>query len=120
MASQLYSCVIHYIDNVIHKYYTLNRGDIMNQSILSVRVNKTDKENFEKFCSEAGMNVSTAINMFIKATNRERKLPFEVKTQSYEDYVIEKLKEAEEHYENGARTYTQEEVMEMIKNKLKK
>jgi DNA-damage-inducible protein J len=92
----------------------------MNQSILSVRVNKTDKENFEKFCSEAGMNVSTAINMFIKATNRERKLPFEVKTQSYEDYVIEKLKEAEEHYENGARTYTQEEVMEMIKNKLKK
>lgn len=92
----------------------------MNQSILSVRVNSSDKKKFEKFCSEAGMNVSTAINMFIKATNREKKLPFEVKTQSYEDYVIEKLKEAEEHYENGAKTYTQEEVMEMIKNKLKK
>ena len=34
----------------------------MNQSILSVRVDKDDKKGFETFCNETGMNVSTAIS----------------------------------------------------------
>ena len=41
------------------------------------------------------MNVSTALNMFIKAVLREQKLPFEVKTNTFDDLVYEKLKEAE-------------------------
>ena len=42
---------------------------------LSVRVDANDKKNFEQFCNNVGMNVSTAINMFIKAVLREQKLP---------------------------------------------
>ena len=34
---------------------------------LNVRVDANDKKRFEQFCSNVGMNVSTAINMFIKA-----------------------------------------------------
>ena len=39
----------------------------MPQSYLSVRVNEEDKKEFEDFCNDVGMNVSVAINMFIKA-----------------------------------------------------
>ena len=53
----------------------------MNQSMLSVRVDSSDKKEFELFCNSTGMNVSTAINMFIKAVLREQKLPFEIRTE---------------------------------------
>ena len=36
------------------------------------------KKAFEEFCSDVGMNASTAVNMFAKAVLREHRLPFEV------------------------------------------
>lgn len=50
----------------------------MSQTTLSVRLDSDDKKRFEEFCSETGMNVSVAVNMFIKAVLRESKLPFAV------------------------------------------
>lgn len=55
----------------------------MSQATLSIRVNSEDKKNFEEFCEQAGMNVSVAINMFVKAVLREQKLPFEVKIDPF-------------------------------------
>lgn len=55
----------------------------MAQTNLSVRVNELDKKNFELFCNETGMNVSVAINMFIKTVLRERRLPFEIKMDPF-------------------------------------
>ena len=51
----------------------------MAQANLSVRIDEKDKKSFEMFCNDTGMNVSVAINMFIKAVLREHKLPFEIK-----------------------------------------
>ena len=39
----------------------------MAQANFSVRIDEKDKKSFEVFCNETGMNVSVAINMFIKA-----------------------------------------------------
>ncbi|MBR2836563.1 MAG: type II toxin-antitoxin system RelB/DinJ family antitoxin [Coriobacteriales bacterium] len=50
----------------------------MAQTTLSVRMDVEMKKSFESFCEDVGMNVSTAINMFVKAVLREHKLPFEV------------------------------------------
>ena len=50
----------------------------MEQTNLSIRVSRADKKDFENFCSDVGMNVSVAVNMFIKAVLRENKLPFDV------------------------------------------
>lgn len=55
----------------------------MAQSNLSVRIDENDKKSFEIFCSETGMNVSVAINMFIKTVLREKKLPFEIKVDPF-------------------------------------
>ncbi len=86
----------------------------MNQSILSVRVNAEDKKSFEKFCNDTGMNVSTAINMFIKAVLRDNRLPFEIKTVSSDEDIYEALKEAEEEMENSTKRYTEEEVLKSM------
>jgi len=55
----------------------------MAQANLSVRIDEMDKKNFEAFCNETGMNVSTAINMFVKAVLREQQLPFVVKVDPF-------------------------------------
>ena len=83
---------------------------------LNVRVDAKDKKGFEQFCNNVGMNVSTAINMFIKAVLREQKLPFEIKTNTFDEVVYEKLKEAEIEMNNTSKRYSKEEVLEGMNN----
>ena len=47
-------------------------------SVLSVRVEEDIKRSFDSFCNDVGLNPSVAINMFIKATLKQRKIPFEI------------------------------------------
>lgn len=51
----------------------------MEQTTLNIRISKEDKNNFKNFCYHTGMDVSTAINIFIKTVLRENKIPFEIK-----------------------------------------
>lgn len=81
---------------------------------LNVRVNADDKKGFEQFCNNVGMNVSTAVNLFIKTVLREQKLPFEIRSNAFDDVVYEKLKEAEEEMNNTTKRYTKEEITESI------
>lgn len=67
----------------------------MAQSTISVRVNNEDKKMFEDFCRQTGLNVTVAINMFVKSVIREQKLPFEVKADPfYSDENMAVLKES--------------------------
>ena len=56
------------------------------------------------------MNVSTAVNMFIKTVIREKKLPFEIKTTNYDEYIYNKLKEAEIEMKSTNKRYTIEDI----------
>lgn len=77
----------------------------MSQTTLSVRVNSEDKKNFEDFCEQAGMNVSVAVNMFVKAVIREQKLPFEVKIDPfYSRKNMERLERSVQQLKNGKGT----------------
>lgn len=49
---------------------------------ITARVNEADKIQFDKFCNHVGINTSTAINIFVKAVLREKRIPFEI---SYEE-----------------------------------
>lgn len=62
------------------------------------------------------MNVSTAINMFIKAVLREQKLPFEVKTSSFDKEIYSKLLDAEEEIGKSTKRYTNDEIAESMNN----
>ena len=50
----------------------------MAQTTLNVRMDEDVKRGLEKFCTEVGLNVSVAVNMFAKAVIREQRLPFDV------------------------------------------
>lgn len=50
----------------------------MAQATFSVRMDETLKTQFDNLCSEFGMNMSTAINVFARAVVRERRIPFEI------------------------------------------
>lgn len=88
--------------------------DNMESLTLNVRVDANDKKNFEQFCNSVGMNVSTAVNMFIKAVLREQKLPFEVKSDTYNKIIYEKLKEAELEMNNTSKRYTIKDIEESM------
>jgi len=45
---------------------------------VTVRVDEETKREFDTFCDNVGINITTAFNMFIKATLRTRQLPFTV------------------------------------------
>ena len=48
----------------------------MAQATISARIDEKDKQAFDNFCSDVGLNTSAAINLFIKAVLRERRIPF--------------------------------------------
>lgn len=77
----------------------------MSQATLSIRVNSEDKKDFENFCEQAGMNVSVAVNMFVKAVIREQRLPFEVKIDPfYSKENMERLEKAVQQLKDGKGT----------------
>ena len=85
----------------------------MAQANLSVRIDEKDKKNFEMFCNETGMNVSVAINMFIKYVLREHKLPFEIKADPfYSENNIKYLEKIVADIENGKAKFEEHELVE--------
>ena len=82
--------------NVLTTYYKqfiikLEKRNIMNQSMLSIRVDINDKKSFEAFCNNTGMNVSTAINIFIKLLEAEKEMANSKKRYSSEE-ALENMK----------------------------
>lgn len=75
----------------------------MAQSIITARVDEKDKASFDAFCSNVGLNTSTAINLFVKAVLRENRIPFEISqttdpffSESNVAYVKKSVKELRE------------------------
>lgn len=51
----------------------------MAQTNINIRMDETLKKEFEAFCSDIGMNMTTAFCIFAKTAVREQRIPFEVK-----------------------------------------
>lgn len=65
----------------------------MAQTTIAVRVDEEDKKAFERFCNSTGMNISVAINMFLKNVIQRQALPFVVETDPF--YSKENISELE-------------------------
>lgn len=86
----------------------------MSVANLSVRIDEKDKKSFEAFCNETGMNVSVAINMFIKAVLREQKLPFEIKVDPfYSASNIQYLEKIVSDIKEGKAKFNEHELIEV-------
>ncbi len=51
----------------------------MAQTNISIRMDEDLKRQFDAFCSDIGMNMTTAFCVFAKTAVREQKIPFEIK-----------------------------------------
>lgn len=51
----------------------------MSTTNLNIRTDKDIKEQAEEIFSELGLNMTTAVNMFLRTTIREHGIPFELK-----------------------------------------
>ena len=54
----------------------------MAQTTICIRVDADLKKEFETFCDSIGMSMSTAVNIFIKKSVGEQRIPFEISARS--------------------------------------
>ena len=55
---------------------------------LTMNTDEKTAENFYAFCEELGLDMSTAINLFMKACLREKRIPFELSLLNKENSKI--------------------------------
>lgn len=70
----------------------------MSKSNLTISMDKNDKEKFINLVDELGLNVSTAINMFVKQSIRENALPLNLKINNIEKISEDIMNEYDEAY----------------------
>ena len=79
----------------------------MSQATLNVRMDSHLKKQFEDLCCDFGMTPSTAVNVFVKALVRERKIPFEISAPRdpfYSETNMKRLRESIQQLEAGKGT----------------
>ena len=86
---------------------------------ITIRMDKETKRDFETFCYNVGINITTAFNMFVKATLRARTLPFAVSDISPNVQARKELQEAFEELQresaaNGNDEMTMDEINAII------
>ncbi|WP_411347818.1 type II toxin-antitoxin system RelB/DinJ family antitoxin [Paenibacillus sp. WLX2291] len=76
----------------------------MSQTNINIRVDEELKREAESLFSELGMNMSTAVNIFIRQSVRQGKIPFEITTQTdpfYNPANLKRLRESIQQMESG-------------------
>jgi DNA-damage-inducible protein J len=65
----------------------------MSTTNLNIRTNKDIKDAAEKIFTELGMNMTTAVNIFLRQTIRENGIPFELKLDTPNTTTINAIAE---------------------------
>ncbi|MBO5825598.1 MAG: type II toxin-antitoxin system RelB/DinJ family antitoxin [Treponema sp.] len=72
---------------------------------ISAKIDSNDKTVFERICDSMGINISSAINAFVKATIRENGMPFVLKASEdpyiYSEENMKYLRESINQIETG-------------------
>ena len=72
---------------------------------ISAKIDSNDKSSFERICESMGINISSAINAFVKATIRENGMPFALKASEdpyvYSEDNMKFLRESINQIESG-------------------
>jgi DNA-damage-inducible protein J len=70
----------------------------MAQTNINIRMDSQLKDQFEAFCNNAGLTMSTAFNVFAKTSVRLQKIPFEITAynESNMNVLMKSIKQLEE------------------------
>lgn len=67
----------------------------MAKTNVNIRMDSDLKKQFETFCSDMGMTMTTAVNIFAKKAVREYRIPFDVGGEIPNEETIAPLKKEE-------------------------
>lgn len=67
----------------------------MAQTSINIRMDEELKKQFEQFCADVGMSMTTAFCIFAKKTVSEARIPFEISSNSPNQITLQALKEIE-------------------------
>lgn len=73
----------------------------MANSTISIRVNETLKEQAQSLFKELGMDMSTAVNIFLTQSVREQRIPFVIGVEVPNAETIAAMEEIEEMIASG-------------------
>ena len=79
-----------YCHYIIHKESIMAQTGITN---LNIRIDRTTKESAESIFDEMGLNMTSAITMFLRQTVRDRRLPFTADLNVYGPETIKAIEE---------------------------
>ena len=65
-----------------------------NSTNLNIRIDKNIKETSEKIFEDLGLNMTTAINMFLRQVIRVNGIPFEIKANTPNKETLEAIEES--------------------------
>lgn len=79
----------------------------MESTNLNIRTDKEVKLAAEKIFEELGLNMTTAVNMFLRQVIRENRIPFELKLSKPNDTTLETIEEGRKiAYDKTAKGYS--------------
>ena len=67
----------------------------MAQTNINIRMDADLKKQFEAFCEDMGMSMTTAFNIFAKKAVREYRIPFEIGAEKPNADTLSAIKEVE-------------------------
>lgn len=77
----------------------------MPQTNINIRMDSDLKKQFDEFCDEIGMSMTTAFNIFAKTVVRERRIPFDIALDPfYSEANMARLKKAAAEMDAGMGT----------------
>lgn len=65
----------------------------MAQTNINIRIDAELKKQFEAFCSEIGMSMSTAFTVFAKQAVRQYRIPFELVAERPNEETLDAIRE---------------------------
>ena len=90
----------------------------MAQTNVNIRMDAELKRQFEEFCADVGMSMTTAFTVFAKKTVRENRIPFSVDREIHNEETREAIEETQRMIADPSygRSYT--DVDEMMRELL--
>ena len=67
----------------------------MSQGNICIRIDENIKKQFDSLCSELGLTMSAAINIFVRRVVREQRIPFALSLNDYNEETRKAIEDAE-------------------------
>ena len=91
----------------------------MAQTNVNIRMDAELKRQFEEFCADVGMSMTTAFNIFAKKAVRENRIPFEVGGDIPNEETRRAIEEGRRMMEDPSLGKSYMDVDEMMRDLLK-